>query len=131
MADIKSIRKDDNIVKVLLAQSRGERLDSEVLANTDNQNNGCVDIPHLLFVMQDFPLVAIGIFKITDVDLFLEICISQWFPRKRKGIYHIQTVLFRILPLEDQPLPCPRIINPRKVRVCQFRIVRTIIKGCK
>ncbi len=34
MADIKSIRKDDNIVKVLLAQANGERLDSEVLENT-------------------------------------------------------------------------------------------------
>lgn len=39
MADIKSIRKDDNIVKVLLAQSRGERLDSEVLANTEKLIN--------------------------------------------------------------------------------------------
>lgn len=42
MADIKNIMKDDNIVKVLVAQAKSERLDSEVLANAERLINDLV-----------------------------------------------------------------------------------------
>ena len=75
-----------------------------VLSNTENQNNGCVDNPHLLILMQDSPLVAIVILKVSDVDLSIEISISQVLSRKCEGIYQIQ-VLPKILKIKTKGRP--------------------------